>query len=47
MSALTTSVQHCSGGFNQYNKARKEIKVTMIGKKEVETSLFGDKNRKS
>ena len=43
MSALITSVQHCIGGFRQ----EKEIKDTMIGKKEVETSLFGYKNRKS
>lgn len=26
MSALTTSVQHCIGGFSQYNKARKRNK---------------------
>lgn len=43
MSALIISVQHCIGGFRQ----EKEIKATMIGKKEVETSLFGYKNRKS
>lgn len=43
MSALIISVQHCIGSFRQ----EKEIKATMIGKKEVETSLFGYKNRKS
>ena len=30
MSALTTSIYHCTGASNQYNKEKKEIKGNQI-----------------
>ena len=40
MSALTTSIYHCTGASNQYNKEKKEIKGNQIWKEEVKLSSF-------
>ena len=42
MSTLVTSIQHCTGGSMQGNKARKEVKDIKIRKEEVKLSLFSD-----
>lgn len=39
VSNVTTAVQHCPWDFSQSNEARKEIKGTQIGKKEVKWAL--------
>lgn len=42
ISALTTSIQHCTGGSYQCNKKKKkkEIKSIRNGKKDIKLSLF-------
>lgn len=40
LSALTTSIQYCSGGPSQCNGQEKEIKVTHVRKEEIKLSLF-------
>lgn len=42
MSAIATSVQHCSGGSIQCNKNKEKVKGSQIGKEGVKLSLFAD-----